>query len=530
MANETILVVEDTPASLKHMATLLRAEGYKVHIASTAEQALTALRTLHPHLILTGTHLPGMSGIELTRRVKQDAHLREIVVLALAGGGESTDEQRVREAGCDVCLTKPIDDRTLTTRVRACLGASGNMAPGSPATAPAIPDTPRQSLAESEPLLLPESEMEDLRRSFLLEGTVQCRHLLASLDAGFDATKASGVVHQWVGTGGLLGFPTISQRSREVEMLLREPPWSLVRLRSCLTNLADAFADPGVAVTDVPLPEFIVQELAGKRIALIAFDEVEAERLCAALGRVGARPRLFDACDQPDCAPIRECSAVMVHVRPETLGVEWLSPDFLAPPLLPLVLVGARERLLGLDPGVQSRAREFLIDGWQPEEALMRLSFALSRTTGTASTHPAAAAPAGAQTETSPPAEGKAVTAETEIVVADDDATVRALVERALENDGIECRLASNGIEALQLIRDHRPRVAVLDVNMPGLDGFEVLAAIRAEALPVRVILLTARQLQNDVIRGFSLGAADYVIKPFRPLELVARLRRLLGA
>ena len=63
---------------------------------------------------------------------------------------------------------------------------------------------------------------------------------------------------------------------------------------------------------------------------------------------------------------------------------------------------------------------------------------------------------------------------------------------------------------------------------MPGMDGYEVLAAMRAEKLPVRVILLTARQQESDIIRGFALGADDYVVKPFSPMELVARLKRLI--
>ena len=73
-----------------------------------------------------------------------------------------------------------------------------------------------------------------------------------------------------------------------------------------------------------------------------------------------------------------------------------------------------------------------------------------------------------------------------------------------------------------------RSQAAILDVNMPGMDGYEVLAALRAENLPVRVMLLTARQRESDIIRGFTLGADDYVVKPFSPMELVARLKRLI--
>lgn len=67
-------------------------------------------------------------------------------------------------------------------------------------------------------------------------------------------------------------------------------------------------------------------------------------------------------------------------------------------------------------------------------------------------------------------------------------------------------------------------------MNMPGMDGFEVLAAVRAEAIPVRIILLTARHQEHDIVRGFTLGSDDYVVKPFSPMELVARLKRLLAS
>jgi len=135
------------------------------------------------------------------------------------------------------------------------------------------------------------------------------------------------------------------------------------------------------------------------------------------------------------------------------------------------------------------------------------------------------AAPAASQAEPQGTVAGSA-----EILVADDDLTVRTVVRSALRKVGIECRLASSGPEALEEIRMHRPPAAVLDVNMPVMDGFEVLAAIRAEKIPVRVIMLTARRQDDDVLRGFSLGADDYMVKPFSPMELVARLKRLLVA
>jgi two-component system cell cycle response regulator DivK len=527
VAGETILIVEDSPVSLKLTAAALRSEGYKVHIASTAEQALSTLRTTTPRLLLVDIRLPGMSGLELTRQVKQDARLRQTIVIALTALTTEEDKQRAREAGCDGYLTKPIDIPTLVIRVSEYLNP-GKSAP--PALADATPVAEPESLPQPPSFGLPESEMEDLRRAFIADGAVQSSYLVAGLDSEFDASKAGRLVHQWIGTAGMLGFTRISGLSREVETQLRTPPWNVSQLRESLVNLARGFAEQDVVAPEASVPDFIVQELSGKRVALIGFAELEAERMCTALERVGAKPRLFDANDPPDYPPIRECNLVIVHVRPETRNALWLAPEFLPPPLLPLMLIGARKLLLSLDPVVQSRAREFLIDAWQPEEALMRLSFALSRTAGSIPVPPAIAATAAPQESSDALAQPDRppVTGRTSIVIADDDVTVRTLVRSALENEGMECQLASNGLDALQMVRDHHPQAAVLDINMPGMDGFEVLSAVRAEALPVRIILLTARQHQNDIVRGFSLGADDYIIKPFKPMELIARLKRLL--
>jgi len=92
VAGETILVVEDSAVSLKLTAALLRTEGYRVHIASTAEQALSTLRTLRPDLMLVDLQLPGMSGLELTRCVKQDESLQKMIVVALTGHAPEGEE------------------------------------------------------------------------------------------------------------------------------------------------------------------------------------------------------------------------------------------------------------------------------------------------------------------------------------------------------------------------------------------------------------------------------------------------------
>jgi DNA-binding response OmpR family regulator len=115
------------------------------------------------------------------------------------------------------------------------------------------------------------------------------------------------------------------------------------------------------------------------------------------------------------------------------------------------------------------------------------------------------------------------------VLVADDDDAILLLVSTRLKRDGYEVVTARNGIEALALAEQHLPRVAVLDVGMPGLDGLEVLTAIRAvDALrDTKVLLLTAKAQETDVRRGYETGADAYVKKPFSPAELAERVREL---
>ena len=92
------------------------------------------------------------------------------------------------------------------------------------------------------------------------------------------------------------------------------------------------------------------------------------------------------------------------------------------------------------------------------------------------------------------------------------------------------CQIAADGKSALDLAQAIHPSVIVLDVNMPQLDGFQVLSALRNEPLTatVAIVMLTSLQHETDIVRAFALGADDYVVKPFNPMELLARIQRLV--
>ena len=119
-----------------------------------------------------------------------------------------------------------------------------------------------------------------------------------------------------------------------------------------------------------------------------------------------------------------------------------------------------------------------------------------------------------------------------EVLVVDDDPDIRMLVAFALEDSGHTVRQAEHGDAGLEALEQKAPDCMVLDVMMPGLDGFGVLWAMRQRKIApkTRVIILTCKTEERDHLRGYELGADEYLTKPFDPEELVARVKFLLAA
>jgi DNA-binding response OmpR family regulator len=117
------------------------------------------------------------------------------------------------------------------------------------------------------------------------------------------------------------------------------------------------------------------------------------------------------------------------------------------------------------------------------------------------------------------------------ILIADDDPDILALVSFRLERAGYEVVQARNGEEAVQVALARRPDLAVIDVMMPRIDGYETTRQLRQQEETSRmpIILLTARVQEEDIARGFDAGADDYVRKPFSPQELGSRVQAALG-
>jgi two-component system, OmpR family, response regulator len=114
------------------------------------------------------------------------------------------------------------------------------------------------------------------------------------------------------------------------------------------------------------------------------------------------------------------------------------------------------------------------------------------------------------------------------LLVVDDEPNILELLSASLRYAGFEVETASSGGQALEVARQYRPDMLVLDVMMPGIDGFGVLRRLRGDGQRVPVLFLTARDGTDDTVTGLTLGGDDYVTKPFSLEELIARIRAVL--
>jgi DNA-binding response OmpR family regulator len=112
------------------------------------------------------------------------------------------------------------------------------------------------------------------------------------------------------------------------------------------------------------------------------------------------------------------------------------------------------------------------------------------------------------------------------ILIAEDEPITLATMQLRLKKDGHEIFTATNGQEALALLKEHAPHLVITDIMMPFASGLEVLSFVKKQEKPVPVIVLSAMGQENVVVEAFTLGADDYITKPFSPNELALRVRR----
>ena len=502
-----ILIVDDDPA-IRLLASTVLEQLADCDVASSANgiDGVNRARESCPDLILLDQLMPDMPGSEVLKKLREDPATRACPVAFLTAKSNEDDIEAMQRMGVAGIITKPFDPSQLGHRVVEILEAHGRRR--------AAANMARQS---TDPVV------EGLVREFLTSGKQESDEVLAMLDsaAGLDRARVCHIVHRWVGRGGTFGYPDVSQIAQRIKVFLDTAPEDTERLRTELLVIRQIFHDRPAErehrsstthkddlhlVPDGAVAAAARDVLDGKRIALVGFDHSEAERAAATVESTGAFSRSLDGntfrsasdqCRHFDLVVIRLGSALDA----ETTHAIQNQPK-------PVLLVGSAGSI-GVDSGLGNQV-DFLLWPVRAEELLMRSHRLLSA--------PRTGTPLGSGDNRS-------------IVIADDDPTVNALIEHTLTSYEFDCHTAESGTEALQLVQKTQPAAAILDVNMPGMSGFEVLSRLKTakQTRSIPVLLVTARSREVDVLRGFSLGAEDYVIKPFNPIELVARLKRILN-
>jgi two-component system response regulator MtrA len=116
----------------------------------------------------------------------------------------------------------------------------------------------------------------------------------------------------------------------------------------------------------------------------------------------------------------------------------------------------------------------------------------------------------------------------TSVLVVDDDQDLAEMLGIVLNGVGMEVDLVSRGDEAIEVFKNSQPDLVLLDIMLPGTDGIEVCKAIRKQSSRVPIVMLTAKGDTHDIVKGLEAGADDYMVKPFKPSELIARIRTRL--
>ena len=353
MAGEQILIVDDTPVNLKLTRILLTHEGYEVRTAESGEEALQVLESFHPRLVLADIQMPGMDGLEMTRRIKKDPRHRGVLVVALTALAMEGDEQRAIDAGCDGYITKPIDTRALGDRVRGYLKTA---------------DEPR--LSSRDPFA--GAGIEDLREKFLEDVRQQAPGWLDQLQSRFEPAEAQATAHQWVGSGGLLGYRRISELAREIETILRQKPLDVSELRESIESLVNELKAPSLGgsapAAEPPAP--VAQPEAPRVRVLIA----DADQNLRALAKA------FVESQSMECRTVGDEKAALEAVatfRPHIVVLDADLPARGASQVLAVLRGGPDHvRILLLTAGEQPEAGtadDVLVKPFHPGDLILRL-------------------------------------------------------------------------------------------------------------------------------------------------------------
>jgi len=318
--------------------------------------------------------------------------------------------------------------------------------------------------------------------------------------------------HSLRGTGKTYGFSKISATGAALEDAMDKGADQLALAaltRGVIASCDEALnAQPAPPAPEEQAPAAKAEESApappGKPLMLIVDDDPAIRGMLQQLMSQDAD--ILTAADSAEALKLietRKPDLVVLDDRmPGMTGLELLEKLRAAGTALPaqIVMLTANNRTPDIISGMSAGAVDYITKPFEPEKLVSRIRNLLR-------------------------------CLKTTILVADDDAAVCGLLRHKFRMLGFRLLQAEDGQEAIRILRESKPQLAIIDRMMPGLDGLAVLQMMRGEKelRDIPVILLTAKRMNKDVVEGFHLGATDYIVKPFMPDEVVARAMRALG-
>lgn len=356
-------------------------------------------------------------------------------------------------------------------------------------------------------------ELKQQYRQTLPEKISTIKALLQELREGKEGAEARlrHLAHTLHGSGSTFGYPEISQAARAVEHAENDD------LLKQLTLLIRTLITAAATEKQVQRPAILLidddKDITNLMVALLGQKCPDHQVVVAATGAEASQ--LFNA--RPYALIVLDLLLTdmdgRVILRQLGESLQHSTPVF--------VLSGVNQPAIR-DECLQLGARAFFAKPFNPNAIADAIAAAVKG--AQVADLPAAPAPAPAA---EPGPEG-----DLPVLVAEDDPLLVNVIRHRLGREGLQVVHAADGAAALEALKQGRYSLVILDVKMPVRDGFEVLTVLRAShsksALPV--IMLTAMGSEKDVVRGYDLGANDYMLKPFSPAELLAKVKSLLRA
>jgi CheY-like chemotaxis protein len=507
-----ILLSEDSSVNRRVAVEILRNLGYQVTAVSNGSEALRAAGQSPYDLIILDCETPEMDGYEAAAAIRAlpGETGRRVPIIGLTAESTTADREKRQAAGMNDYIIKPVRPQTVASVLARWDAAAHSVAPPLAVDRDVLTSLAAIAGAQNPTLV------DELIELFLGSTPLRIAELRQALKKK-DAKRLREVAHDLRGSSGQLGATRMEQTCASIETLARTGGLKGVRefidqldpdLERVGNDLRTSARERRLAVLTTVLPSSTQCDLAmlraaleGKSLLVVHDDAAVVSELEEIFGGTGCSVRSVRLEDAPFSGDVLFWATTLdelARLQNEGLRVP--------------VIVLAKDPDGPLLDRVHGLGADFALQPCQAADLQLRTLLKIKTPLPKPLEEPVAE-----------------VSNVQEVLVAEDDPLIARFVVSNLEGAGFRTTLVTDGDAALEAFSRKPFHVVILDINMPKTDGFGVLSQLRLrpESHRTPVLMLSARSQEHDIVKAFDLGADDYVTKPFNPLELVTRVRRL---